>query len=151
MACAIIGAATPMKRAGGLVLAALLSATCSGSSSTSPAPPAPSMPAVLVGAGDIGDCATRGSQLTAQLLAGIPGTVFTAGDNAYPSGTAENFRDCYQPDLGAASAAYTPIPWQSRIRSGRAPRRTFNTLPSSPVSQGLATTATPSVAGACSP
>ena len=31
------------------------------------------MSAVLVGAGDIGDCATRGSQLTAQLLASIAG------------------------------------------------------------------------------
>ena len=99
-----------MKRAGGFVFAALFSAACSGSSSTSPSPPAPAMTAVLVGAGDIGDCATRGSQLTAQLLASIPGTVFTAGDNAYPSGTAESFRDCYHPTWGRHRQRTRPSP-----------------------------------------
>jgi hypothetical protein len=101
-----------MTRAAGFVLAALLSAACSGSSSTSPAPlpPAPSAPAVLVGAGDIGDCATRGSQLTAQLLDRIGGTVFTVGDNAYPSGTAENFRDCYHPTWGRHRQRTRPSP-----------------------------------------
>jgi hypothetical protein len=40
--------------------------------------------AVLVGAGDIADCADlSGAEATAKLLDGMPGTVFTAGDNAY--------------------------------------------------------------------
>ena len=99
-----------MKRAEGFVLIAFLSASCSGSSSTAPSPPGPSTPAVLVGAGDIGECATRGSQLTEQLLAGIAGTVFTAGDNAYPSGTTENFRDCYQPTWGRHRQRTRPSP-----------------------------------------
>src|SRR5262245_57564915 len=98
-----------MKREG-FVLAALLSAACSGSSSTSPSVPGTSPPAVLVGAGDIGDCSTRGSQLTAQLLAGIPGTVFTAGDNAYPSATTESFRDCYHPTWGRHRQRTRPSP-----------------------------------------
>lgn len=98
-----------MTRVGLFVLAALLAATCSGSSSTSPSP-TPSTPAVLVGAGDIGDCATRGSQLTAQLISGMPGTVFTAGDNAYPSGTAESFRDCYNPTWGRHKQRTRPSP-----------------------------------------
>ena len=42
--------------------------------------------AVLVGAGDIADCTRNGDSLTANLLDTIPGTVFVAGDNAYPSG-----------------------------------------------------------------
>jgi hypothetical protein len=37
---------------------------------------------------------------TAKLLGRIPGTVFTLGDNAYPNGTAEQFRDCYDPTWG---------------------------------------------------
>ena len=99
-----------MTRAKRLVLAALFSAGCSGSSSTSPSSPTPSAPALLVGAGDIGDCATRGSQLTAQLLAGMGGTVFTAGDNAYPSGTAASFNDCYQTTWGRHRQRTRPSP-----------------------------------------
>ena len=41
---------------------------------------------VFVGAGDIADCAFDGGQATAALLDTISGTVFTAGDNAYPNG-----------------------------------------------------------------
>src|SRR5215207_7777701 len=55
---------------------------------------------VLVGAGDIGDCETSGDEETAKLLDAIPGTVFTAGDNAYKEGTADQFRDCYHPNWG---------------------------------------------------
>src|SRR5207247_1018497 len=43
--------------------------------------------AVLVGAGDIADSSKNGDSLTANLLDGIAGTVFTLGDNAYQSGT----------------------------------------------------------------
>ena len=111
-----------MKRAAGLILAALLSSACSGSSSTSPSPPASSAPAVLAGAGDIGDCNTRGSQLTAELLDRIPGTVFTAGDNAYPSGTTEHFRDCYNPTWGRHRGRTRPAPGNHEYEaSGAAP------------------------------
>jgi acid phosphatase type 7 len=56
---------------------------------------------VLVGAGDIAACADlAGAEATAKLLDTIPGVVFTAGDNAYESGTAEEFRNCYQPTWG---------------------------------------------------
>ena len=56
--------------------------------------------AVLVGAGDIGDCTSGGDEKTAHLLHSIPGTVFTAGDNAYPSGSAADFASCYDPSWG---------------------------------------------------
>jgi hypothetical protein len=55
---------------------------------------------VLVGAGDIADCTTGADMATARLIEGIPGLVFTAGDEAYPEGSAENFRDCYEPSWG---------------------------------------------------
>lgn len=77
--------------------------TQSPSASTSPSPsptPTEPPPAVLVGAGDIALCSTDADEATAALLDGIPGTVFTAGDNAYGSGTAEQFADCYGPSWG---------------------------------------------------
>jgi hypothetical protein len=55
---------------------------------------------VLVGAGDIADCDTPGAAATAALLDDIAGTVFTAGDNVYPDGTADEFRACYAPTWG---------------------------------------------------
>ena len=55
---------------------------------------------VLVGAGDIATCRKEGDEATAKLLENIPGTVFTMGDNAYPSGTSRQFEDCYEPSWG---------------------------------------------------
>lgn len=55
---------------------------------------------VLVGAGDIAQCSAEGKDLTAALLDGIPGTVFTLGDNAYFDGSRENFAECYDPSWG---------------------------------------------------
>ena len=55
---------------------------------------------VLVGAGDISDCARGHDWATAKLLGAISGTVFTAGDNVYPEGSATEFQDCYGPTWG---------------------------------------------------
>jgi hypothetical protein len=56
--------------------------------------------AVLVGAGDIASCDSKADQRTAGLLDDIGGTVFTTGDNAYPSGTGWQFRHCYAASWG---------------------------------------------------
>lgn len=56
---------------------------------------------VLVGAGDISTCTNAGDTKTAALIEAIPGTVFTAGDNAYEDGTLAEFQDCYGPTWGA--------------------------------------------------
>jgi acid phosphatase type 7 len=87
----------------------------SPSGSAPVATPAPSASvevgdAVLVGAGDIGDCDTTGDTATAKLVAGIAGTVFTAGDNAYPDGKATDFRDCYDPTWGPFKDRTRPAP-----------------------------------------
>jgi acid phosphatase type 7 len=71
--------------------------------------PTPS-PAVLVGAGDIADCASTGDEATAKLLDGIDGTVFTLGDNAYENGTASEFRRCYDPTWGRQLDRTRPAP-----------------------------------------
>jgi len=73
----------------------------SGSVPTPPTP-TPTVPAgaTLVGAGDIATCGGDADEATAKLLDGIEGTVFTAGDNAYNSGTVEDYRECYEPSWG---------------------------------------------------
>jgi calcineurin-like phosphoesterase family protein len=76
--------------------------------------------AVIVGAGDIGDCDTPDDTATGKLLDGIDGTVFTAGDNAYPSGREEDFRDCYDPVWGRVKDRTRPAPgnhdWEDDLK-----------------------------------
>jgi acid phosphatase type 7 len=77
--------------------------------------------AVLVGAGDIADCADlSGAEATAKLLDGIPGTVFTAGDNAYEGGTAEQFAKCYDPTWGRQKGRTRPSVGNHDFHSGGA-------------------------------
>ncbi|HEX6432653.1 MAG TPA: metallophosphoesterase [Gemmatimonadales bacterium] len=58
-------------------------------------------PAVLVGAGDIAGCPSNfNDEATAKLLDGIPGTVFTLGDNVYEDGTSAEYGNCYGPSWG---------------------------------------------------
>jgi hypothetical protein len=65
---------------------------------------------VLVGAGDIASCALTADTATAKLINAIAGTVFTAGDNAYESGTAKEYADCYEPTWGAFKSRTRPVP-----------------------------------------
>jgi hypothetical protein len=72
-------------------------------------PPAP--PEVFVGAGDIALCTPDGDhEATARLLDTIGGTVFALGDNAYYSGTAEEYRDCYDRTWGRHKNRTRPVP-----------------------------------------
>lgn len=65
---------------------------------------------MFVGAGDIGDCASDGARLTAEILDRIDGTVFTAGDNAYVYGTTDEYARCYDPYWGRHKARTRPSP-----------------------------------------
>lgn len=67
-------------------------------------------PAVLVGAGDIADCTTVWDGVTANLVSHIPGTVITLGDNAYVSGTPDEFKNCYDPTWGRFKDRTRPSP-----------------------------------------
>ena len=67
-------------------------------------------PAILVGAGDIAACSSSGDEATAALLDAFSGTVFTAGDNVYESGTADEFARCYDPSWGRHKARTRPAP-----------------------------------------
>jgi hypothetical protein len=77
---------------------------------------------VLAGAGEIASCSSPADEATAKLLGGIPGTIFTTGDNAYPSGSAANFKSCYRPSWGAVKSRTRPVPgqvdWKTKKAAG---------------------------------
>jgi PKD repeat protein len=67
----------------------------------------------LVGAGDIATCNNPGGQQTADLVKGVLATapnvtVFTAGDNAYPNGSAAEYQNCYGPTWGQFKSRTRP-------------------------------------------
>jgi acid phosphatase type 7 len=73
----------------------------------------PLQTAVLVGAGDVADCnndSGRHAQDTGRLLDKIDGTIFLAGDAAYPHGTAADFANCFEPAWGRHKARIRPSP-----------------------------------------
>ena len=93
-----------------VLIVVALAATTWGSSAVS-GPSADAQVAtdpVLVGAGDIVRCSATRDEATANLLDNIPGTVFTTGDNAYESGTSEEFNNCYGPSWGRHKARSMP-------------------------------------------
>jgi len=91
-----------------------------------PIPPEPNPPPVpipvttevFVGAGDIGWCGSPGTPATGKLLDSIGGTVFAAGDNAYMTGTAQEYRDCYDPYWGRHRGRTRPTPGNHEYEGG---------------------------------
>ena len=67
-------------------------------------------PQVFVGAGDIATCSSGNAAASSKLLDSIPGTVFTLGDNAYPSGRARDYSRCYAPTWGRHKRRTHPVP-----------------------------------------
>jgi len=94
--------------------------------------PTSSGSAVLVGAGDITSCRSTQDDKTAQLLDGISGTVFTAGDNAYVDGTYTEYLNCYDPTWGRHKSRTKPSPGNhDYLTSGAAGYfQYFNNIPS---------------------
>jgi acid phosphatase type 7 len=65
---------------------------------------------VLIATGDIADCAVPGDEVTAALVRRIDGTVATLGDHAYPSGSRQQFAECYDPSWGTVKDRTRPAP-----------------------------------------
>ncbi|MEU7901501.1 metallophosphoesterase [Actinoplanes sp. NPDC049118] len=65
--------------------------------------------AILIGAGDIADCATTGDSRTLAILRRNAGTVFTLGDHAYPNGSRADFARCYAPTWSKVKARTRPV------------------------------------------
>jgi hypothetical protein len=106
-----------------IVCAIAVAVVACGSDLKLPSAPGPQDDtAVLVGAGDIAVCGVGGSMATGRLLDGQPGTIFIPGDIAYPDGTAEQFRDCYDPAWGRHKDRTRPAPGNHEYGSpGAAP------------------------------
>jgi hypothetical protein len=75
-------------------------------------------PPVLVGAGDIASCGHTDDEATGRLLDSIPGVVFTAGDDAYPSGSVTDFTRCYEPAWGRHKSRTRPTLGNHDFRTG---------------------------------
>jgi hypothetical protein len=71
-------------------------------------PPSPPSDPVLLAAGDIAACDSTGDEATANLLDGLSGTVAAVGDTVYPSGTDQQFADCYDPSWGRHKSRTLP-------------------------------------------
>src|SRR5205807_1873967 len=66
-------------------------------------------PVLLSGAGDIAEAGGK-QAATATLLDAIPGTVFAAGDQAYPDGALSQYQTLYDPAWGRHKARTRPAP-----------------------------------------
>src|SRR5919107_5028909 len=88
-----------------MVLAVLLACT---TAVLTAAPGVGQTTVTLVGAGGIASCGSDRDSATANVLANVSGTVFTLGDNVYPTGTAAQFQNCYHPTWGAQKARTKP-------------------------------------------
>ncbi len=67
-------------------------------------------PPVLVGAGDIASCVSKGDEATAAILDTVPGIVIAPGDIAYESGSDDDFAQCYAPSWGRHRLRTRPAP-----------------------------------------
>ena len=103
------GRYTSAMRVGRARIISVVGALLLASSAALP-PPTAAAVAALVGAGDIARCSMRGDEATARLLGQLGGTIFTAGDNAYPRGSAENYAECYDPSWGEFLGRTRPSP-----------------------------------------
>ena len=65
-------------------------------------------PPVLVAAGDIEGCGS--GEATAKVIGGIDGAVAALGDNAYPSGSPSDYKQCYDPSWGRFKDRTHPVP-----------------------------------------
>lgn len=71
---------------------------------------------VAYAAGDIGECGLPGAATTSALIGPDAQIVFALGDLAYPSGTTEEFRNCYEPAWGKFRDRLLPVPGNHEYR-----------------------------------
>ena len=86
------------------------------------AAPAADEDAVLLAVGDIASCTTSDDEKVARLLRRRTAPVALLGDIVYPSGTPQQFRDCFDPAWGAMRDRLHPVPgnheYQTRDAGG---------------------------------
>jgi len=91
----------------------------------------------MLAAGDIGVCGRAEVAQTARLVASLDGDLLLAGDLAYFQGTAENFRDCFNPSWGQFRSRWHPVPGNHEYESpGAAPYFAYFGAAAGPVGLG---------------
>ncbi len=81
------------------------------------APSTPGGDPVLLAAGDISRCDSTDDDATARLLDNLGGTIAALGDNAYLSGSEEEYRRCFAPTWGRHLARMRPMPGNHEYNS----------------------------------
>jgi hypothetical protein len=66
-------------------------------------------PVLLTAAGNIATCGNDNDEATASSLDGIDGWVAALGDNAFPDGRLEDYRNCYEPSWGRHRSRTYPV------------------------------------------
>ena len=78
-------------------------------------------PAIVIAAGDISGCAHfYKDQETADMVAGMPGTILPLGDLVYQNGTRWQFKNCYDPTWGPLRSRSRPTPGNHEYRTDQA-------------------------------
>lgn len=78
-------------------------------------------PAIILAAGDIAGCADfYQDEVTAEMLADMPGTILPLGDVVYQNGTRWQFRNCYDPSWGRLLSRSRPAPGNHEYRTDEA-------------------------------
>ena len=73
--------------------------------------------ATIIAAGDIGMCGRPSVAQVANLVSTLPGELVLAGDIAYFQGTAEQFRDCFNPFWGGFRSRWHAVPGNHEYES----------------------------------
>ncbi|MFH0829118.1 MAG: metallophosphoesterase [Candidatus Kerfeldbacteria bacterium] len=81
---------------------------------------APSSDPVVLAAGDIATCGVKGSEETAAILGRTEGMILALGDEAYPSGSVQEFKECYGTTWGAHRSRTRPVPGNHEYRTPNA-------------------------------
>lgn len=111
------GAAAAMSS---IAVSAILALGAPDAIAADPSSTVPGSDPVVLAAGDIADCGTRGASLTAKVLSETPGTILAVGDLAYPSGRPEDFTRCYQPTWGRFKDRTYPVPGNHEYKTDEA-------------------------------
>ncbi len=123
----------PITRSGHIVVAVVIGSFALACSSSPSGPTTPvgggtpgagatGVTVAMLAAADIGMCGRPEVAQTARLVAGLDGDLLLAGDLAYFQGSAENFRDCFNPSWGQFRSRWHPVPGNHEYESpGAAP------------------------------
>ena len=104
----------------GIILLGALITTSGTADLSVAASQASSTASVLIAAGDIAACGSRGDEETAALLDEIDGTIATLGDHVYPDGTAKEFARCYARSWGRHKDRTRPSPGNHEYKTAGA-------------------------------